>query len=141
MLDVARNKASAEGLHVTWVEDDMSDFELGRRFGLAIIPYRSFLHLLTDEAQRGCLAGAFRHLEPGGRLALNFFPPPLALPKDASTLSRIHRHMRLRYVSKEEMESLLVAGGFQIEAVYGGFNHEPLTRNSSELVWVARRPD
>ncbi len=141
MLDIARRKASAEDLHVTWVEADMRDFDLGHRFGLVIIPYRSFLHLLTDDDQADCLAAVFRHLEPGGRLALNFFAPPFARPGSEPTISRIYKHMRLQYVLKHEMESLLARAGFELEALYGSFDNEPFTAARSELIWIARRPD
>ena len=49
--------------------------------------------------------------------------------------------MQLRYVSKEAMESLLQEAGFEVEAAYGGFEGEPMTAESDELVWVARKPD
>ncbi len=141
MLDIARRKASAEGLDVSWIEADMRDFDLGRRFGLVIIPYRSFLHLLTDADQAACLAAVYRHLVPGGRLALNFFAPPFAAAGARRPLiSRISKRMRLRYVSKDEMDALLTAAGFQVEAICGGFNNEPSTASSRELVWIARRP-
>jgi ubiquinone/menaquinone biosynthesis C-methylase UbiE len=141
MLDVARRKAAAEDLDVTWVEADMRDFDLGRRFGLVIIPYRSFLHLLTDADQAACLDAVYRHLLPGGRFATNFFAPPVATAGGDPVISRIHKLMRLRYVSKDEMEALLTGAGFELEAVYGGFNNELLTASSRELVWIAKRPD
>ena len=65
MLAVAREKAArleesgaapVESLPVEWVQADMRDFDLGRRFGLAMIPARSFLHLLdpSDQVQVPC---------------------------------------------------------------------------------------
>ena len=140
MLDIARRKAAAEGLDIAWFEADMRHFDLDRRFGLVIVPYRSFLHLLTDEDQAACLSAVFRHLESGGRLALNFFAPPLARTGDDPAISRIHRGMRLRYVSQDEMASLLTRAGFEVEAVFGGFNNEAVTTGSGELVWIARSP-
>lgn len=140
MLAIARRKAAAEDLYVTWVKADMRDFDLGRSFGLIIIPYRSFLHLLTEADQAACLAAVYRHLIPGGRFALNFFAPPFSVGQ-APVVSRIYKGMRLRYVSRDEMEALLTAAGLEIEAAYGGFNNEPITEPSSELVWIARRPN
>ena len=76
MLEVARRKAAeAENLH--WVLGDMGDFQLGQRFGLVIIPFRSFLLLLTVEEQKACLARIREHLVDGGRLALNIFNPSI----------------------------------------------------------------
>jgi SAM-dependent methyltransferase len=76
MLDVARRKADALGLrNVSWLQADMAGFALDGRFGLVIIPFRSFLLLLTVEQQKACLARIHHHLVDGGRLALNVFNP------------------------------------------------------------------
>jgi ubiquinone/menaquinone biosynthesis C-methylase UbiE len=58
---------------------DMRDFSLEERFGLIMIPFRAFLHLLTVEDQLAALHTIRRHLQPGGRLALNFFQPSLPI--------------------------------------------------------------
>ena len=50
MLAIAERKAEVAGLEVTWVQGDMASFRLAQRFGLAIIPCRSFLLLRTVEA-------------------------------------------------------------------------------------------
>ena len=94
MLAVAREKedrlaesatAAGKPLPVQWVEADMRDFDLDRRFGLAIIPARSFLHLLDPEDHVEVLTRIYRHLLPGGRLALNFFVPHLQMMAEHST--------------------------------------------------------
>ena len=77
MLAIAERKAEAAGVEVTWVQGDMASFRLAQRFGLAIIPCRSFLLLLTVEAQKACLARIREHLVDGGLLALNIFNPSL----------------------------------------------------------------
>jgi hypothetical protein len=55
----------------------MADFQLDERFGLAIIPFRSFLLLLTIAEQKACLAAVREHLVESGRLALNAFNPSI----------------------------------------------------------------
>src|SRR5690606_39167723 len=55
MLDVARRKAGGAPIP-RWVLGDMADFRLEERFGLVLIPFRSFLLLLTVEEQKRCLA-------------------------------------------------------------------------------------
>ncbi len=76
MLDVARRKAG-DASNPRWVQADMASFELDQRFGLAIIPFRSFLLLLTVEEQKACLTRIREHLVEGGRLALNIFNPSI----------------------------------------------------------------
>jgi ubiquinone/menaquinone biosynthesis C-methylase UbiE len=88
MLAVAREKAArleASGaapiqpLPVEWVQADMRDFDLGRGFGLAMIPARSFLHLLDPPDQVQTLNRVYRHLLPEGKLVLNLFVPNLRI--------------------------------------------------------------
>jgi len=68
MLARAREK-SASLTSVEWIEGDMRSFDLGKVFGLAMIPVSSLQLLLTTEDQMACLRSAHRHLAPGGRLA------------------------------------------------------------------------
>jgi ubiquinone/menaquinone biosynthesis C-methylase UbiE len=152
MLEVARQKRAGAD-NPTWIEGDMTSFELDQRFGLVIIPFRSFLHLLTVEDQKACLQTIHRHLLPGGRLALNFFNPDLVMMarrleheptedrlSDANAvISRVYRNMRLRYVHRDEMEHLLALCGFKVEALYGWFDRRPFADDSTEMVWIARR--
>ena len=163
MLDIARREA--QGVKgIRWVEGDMRDFSLRERFGLIFIPYRGFLHLLTAGEQMAALAAVFRHLAPGGRLALNIFNPAIVSPlispprlpygemregrtrgreadKARAILSRTNRGLPLRYIVREEMEELLLLSGFEVQALYGWFDRRPFDRLSSEMVWIARRPE
>ncbi|MDR6227617.1 class I SAM-dependent methyltransferase [Desmospora profundinema] len=77
MLDRAKEKAMAWGLvdRCEWIEGDMKEFNLERRFPLVIIPYRSFLHLMNAREQLAALGCIREHLEEEGRLALNVFVP------------------------------------------------------------------
>jgi SAM-dependent methyltransferase len=59
------------------VEGDMRDFDLGREFALATLPFRPFQHLTTVEDQMACLGAIYRHLAPGGRLILDLFNPSI----------------------------------------------------------------
>jgi ubiquinone/menaquinone biosynthesis C-methylase UbiE len=58
---------------VNLVEGNMTNFDLERRFRLAIIPFRPFQHLLDVQEQLDCLGCIHKHLEPAGRLVLDFF--------------------------------------------------------------------
>jgi ubiquinone/menaquinone biosynthesis C-methylase UbiE len=65
--------------NVELVHTTMESLDLGlRRFPLITIPFRAFSHLLDVPAQLAALANVRRHLEPGGRLALDVFDPKLA---------------------------------------------------------------
>jgi len=77
MLEKCSVKLNAEPANVRarakLVHADMTHFDLGQRFALAIIPFRPFQHLLEVEQQLSCLRSVARHLAPGGRLILDFF--------------------------------------------------------------------
>jgi SAM-dependent methyltransferase len=81
MLERCRDKLSALASEVqkrvTLVEADMTKFSLGRTFALATVPFRPLQHLVSVEEQLNFLACVHRHLEPGGKLALDVFYPHL----------------------------------------------------------------
>ena len=78
MLAQATEKSSVLD-NVRWVEGDMRAFELPEKFGLVLIPFRSFQHLLTVKDQLACLSCIHDHLVPGGRLAFDVFNPDLVI--------------------------------------------------------------
>ena len=47
--------------------------------------------------------------------------------------------LELRYLFRFEMEWMLEACGFEVEALYGDFDRSPFAANSQEMVFVARR--
>ena len=91
MLGICREKLAAEPdavrARASLVLADMRRFELDQVFGLAMIPFRPFQHLLTVEDQLSCLGAIRRHLCPGGVLVLDLFNPSLAMLTDDSKLS------------------------------------------------------
>ena len=62
-----------------FVEGDMTDFRLARRFALAFAAFRVFMALPDEQSQRSALFAIRRHLRPGGLLALDIFDPRLDL--------------------------------------------------------------
>jgi SAM-dependent methyltransferase len=87
MLAVCRERLAGEPqevqARVTLAEADMRDFDLGRQFALATLPFRPFQHLTTVADQMACLETIHDHLQPGGRLILDIFNPKLeALTSD-----------------------------------------------------------
>jgi SAM-dependent methyltransferase len=81
MLAVCRDRLREETVAVQsavrLVQADMRNFNLGRSFSLAMIPFRPFQHLLTVPDQLQCLATIRGHLADGGRLVCDVFNPSL----------------------------------------------------------------
>lgn len=81
MLERARQKVAdvppSVAERLTFVQGDMSAFDLGRTFPLILVPFRAFQHLLEPAAQRGALTCMHRHLVPGGHLVIDLFDPRL----------------------------------------------------------------
>lgn len=79
MLSLARVKISslddATRRRVHLVQADMREFQLNRRFGLIMAPYRAFMHLLTPQDQVQALLSIRMHMAHNGRLILNLFDP------------------------------------------------------------------
>jgi len=188
MLAIAMRKLAEEPgevrARVRLVEGDMSGFSLGERFGLILIPFRSFQVLLQRAQQRRCLECCVAHLRAGGRLAINVFNPRLSRISqpggvDEATVDyvgpessrvrqgghtdydlanqrlvwraryecispkgevTVRQHLLdLRYLFRFEMEWMLEACGFEVEALYGNFDRSEFTAESLEMIFVARR--
>lgn len=81
MLAAAKVRGELHTLEVRGRVDlrmaDMADFDLDRRFPLALVPFSAFQLLTTAAAQRACLTTTRRHLDQGGRLVLDVFDPIL----------------------------------------------------------------
>jgi SAM-dependent methyltransferase len=81
MLEICRmrleDESDAVRSRVQLVHGDMRDFELGRTFAMAMLPFRSFQHVITADDQVTSLRCIRAHLEPGGRLLLDVFNPSL----------------------------------------------------------------
>jgi SAM-dependent methyltransferase len=76
---VEKGREKNEG--VRWVEGDMRAAGLGRRYGLAVCAFNSFLCLLSADDALHFLRNAREHLEPGGLLGVEvsaFSPEELA---------------------------------------------------------------
>ena len=79
MLARCRAKLQAEPLEVrdrvTLLEEDMTSFDLGRRFAQIYCAFGTFHHLRTVEQQLACLERCSDHLLPSGTLVLDLINP------------------------------------------------------------------
>lgn len=55
-----------------------------------------------------------------------------------SVVERAFEPIRLRYYFRYEIEHLLARAGFQVEALYGGWQRMPFEEHGDDLVWIAR---
>ena len=110
MLDKAREKLEREPeleKYLTLVHADMRDFALDEKFGLIIIPNRSFLHMLTVGDQKKALVNIRNHLADDGRFILNFFNPDLNMIASQSASSPRNRIKRSGQFTDERTGNLV----------------------------------
>jgi SAM-dependent methyltransferase len=181
---VARGKEKSRT--VDWIVGDMRSAKPGRRHGLAVCAFNSFLCLTSVDDALAFLRNAREYLVPGGLLGIEvsaLSPEELVDPPgspglrhdftrdlrdgrldrfsisrydaasqllqmrlfyeqyDASgTLESRRAHdFTIRIVGRGELDLMLRIAGFEIEAVYGGFEGEPFTSTSDHLVVLARK--
>jgi SAM-dependent methyltransferase len=168
MLEVCRERAVEAGVA------DLLDLRLGElaeppveeRVRLVTCPFRSFLHLLTEEHRLGALRAAFELLVPGGRFVFDVFAPAADDIEDthdrwlerepgiferavwdtrARTLTLSVRgdgdatSFTLAWLSPDEWRSLLERAGFQVISCFGWFDRRPYA-GGEDTIWIARRP-
>lgn len=79
MLNVAKKKIDAldEGTrrNIIIVQEDMSGFDLHKKFALIFCTFRSFQHVVTIEERGKCLECVNRHLTENGTFILHLFVP------------------------------------------------------------------
>jgi SAM-dependent methyltransferase len=81
MIDVLRSKITEENHNRVFVKD-ARDFNLGVKFDLIIMPFRTFSHFIDTDDQLKVLNNIHNHLNPDGRLLFDVFNPDLSLMKD-----------------------------------------------------------
>jgi SAM-dependent methyltransferase len=168
MLEVCRQRAKLAGV------EELVDLRLGEleeppvreRVELVTCPFRSFLHLLDDDARLRALRAARELLVPGGRLVFDVFAPGAAdiadthgrwLEREPGIFERADWDSRARtltlsvrgdsgatmftlaWLSADEWRELLEAAGFQVLGCFGWFDRRPYT-GGEDTVWIARRP-
>ena len=161
MLALAREAANEAGVMLDLHEGDMRELRLEEPAGLVYCPFRALLHLPTWSDRRQTFERVAASLRPGGRFAWNAFafdhhiaarldgahqdePVPHSLRYDVPD-NRIDIDLdgggrsSLWWATKNEWLGLIDVAGLQLESLHGGFAGEPLTGDSREYVFVARR--
>ena len=164
MLEQARARVADAGADVELRLGDMRELELDEPAGLIYVPARSLLHLPSWGDRRRVFERVYGSLKPGGRLAWNafVFDPRIAAANDGQWLDQNGiRHridqfkhdnriditlesgdtIPLWWLNRSEWDGLIETAGFEVEALYGGFEREPFDENATEFVWVVRRPE
>jgi SAM-dependent methyltransferase len=161
MLEQARARAAEAGVELDLRQADMRDLVLDEPAALIYCPFRAMFHLPTWADRRRTFERVAASLLPGGRFAWNVFAfdHRIATELDGKhqekpvghTLSYAAGDNRiditldtgevssLWWATKNEWLGLLDVAGLELEALYGGFDHEPLEDGSHEYVFVARR--
>ena len=167
MLEVARERAESAGV-ADLVELRLGDLRappVSERVELVICPFRSYLHLRTDEERLRALLAARDLLVPGGRLVFDVFAPGADdiaetdgrwLEREPEIFERAdwdterrtltlsvrgpsgEATLALAWLSADEWRALLERAGFEVEALYGWFDRRPF-RGGEDMVWIARR--
>jgi SAM-dependent methyltransferase len=179
-------RGKEKGENVEWIVGDMRSAKPGRRYGLAVCAFNSFLCLTSVEDALTFLGNAREHLAPGALLGVEvsaFSPEELVDPPGGPELrhdltrelpegrldrfsvsrydaasqlvqmrlfyerygasgvleSRRAHDLNIRIVGRGELDLMLQTAGFEVEAVYGGFEGEPFTAGSDHLVVLARK--
>jgi SAM-dependent methyltransferase len=163
MVERGRARASEAGVDVELRLGDMRDFALEQPAALVYCPFSALLHLPTWADRRRTFERVAASLGPGGRFAWNAwaFDHHIAAGADGQTIAEPVPHTINLFVADNRMEITLADGsksvfwwatknewlgltevaGLEVEALYGGFEREPFTQNSSEYLFVVRRPD
>jgi len=165
MLEVCARRAALAGVSVDLRLGDLREPPVRERVPLVICPFRSMLHMHTDEDRRRALAAVETLLRPDGRFVFDVFTPgadDIAQTQDrwlerepgifelarwdetARTLTLTVRGptdettMALAWLSTEEWHTLLERSGFEVEACYGWLDRKPFT-GGDDSIWIARR--
>ena len=161
MLDLARAAAAEAGVELDLREGDMRDLEVDEPAGLIYCPFRALLHLPTWADRRRTFERVAASLRPGGRFAWNAFAFDHNISaridgqhRDEPVPHTLHYSVvdnridivldgggtsSLWWATKNEWLGLIDVAGLELEALYGGFEKEPLTDESREYVFVTRR--
>jgi SAM-dependent methyltransferase len=167
MLDVAAEQAEAAGVS-TLVDlrfGDMRDPPVEGTYPLVICPFRSMLHMESDEDRRAVLRTIRKLVGDEGRFVFDVFTPSaddiaetngLWVEREPGIFERAdwdeegrrlvlrvrgdgrESEMSLAWLTVREWVELLMDEGLVVEALYGWFDRSPWA-GGEDSVWVCRR--
>ena len=169
MLEVAR--AAVESAEVSELLDlrlgDLREPPVAERVPLVICPFRSLLHMETEDEKLRALRAARGLLEPIGRFVFDVFSPSRDdieetdgrwLEREPGIFERadwdegtrtlllsvrsgdVITTFGLHWLSAPEWLRLLDSAGFEVEALYGWFDLRPHD-GEEDMIFVCRRRD
>jgi SAM-dependent methyltransferase len=163
MLEICARRAALAGVDVDLRVGDLRRPPITEPVPLVICPFRSLLHMQTDEDRLSALGAAHDLLLPEGRLVFDVFAPGAAdiaqthdrwlerepgiferavWDESARTLTLTVRDaerettMALAWLSPDEWRGLLETAGFEVEACYGWFDRTPYD-GREDTIWIA----
>jgi SAM-dependent methyltransferase len=167
MLDVAAEQAEAAGVapFVDLRFGDIREPPVEGTYPLVICPFRSLLHMETDDDRRAVLRAVHGLLADDGRFVFDVFTPGADdiaetngrwVEREPGIFERAdwdqearrlilrvrgegrEAEMSLAWLSIREWVELLMDEGFVVEALYGWFDRSPWA-GGEDSVWVCRR--
>jgi SAM-dependent methyltransferase len=163
MLEVCTERAALAGAVLDLRLGDLREPPVDELVPLVICPFRSLLHMHSDDDRRRALRAARRLLAPGGRFVFDVFTPSREdieethgrwlerepeiyeradWDEHARTLTLSVRGtesestMQLAWLAPEEWRALLEDERLSIAACYGWFDRRPYA-GGEDTIWVA----
>ena len=118
MCKVADAKAEEMGLKLNIYPADMTKFDSGRKYSLAIIARSGFMHLPTSQLQKEALMNISAQLLPGGILTFNTFDPWPEMQAQQIRTTAADYSFRLEYMNKDGNR----------EEIYNSIGYNPFTQ-------------
>lgn len=163
MLEICARRAALARVDLDLRVGDLRGPPVTEQVPLVICPFRSLLHMHTDEDRLRVLGASHDLLVPGGRFVFDVFAPDAAdiaqthnrwlerepgiferavWDETARTLTLTVRDderettMALAWLTPDEWRGLLETAGFEIEACYGWFDRTPYD-GREDTIWIA----
>jgi SAM-dependent methyltransferase len=162
MLSVALEHAKRSGVELELRFGDLRDPPVDEQFALVVIPFRTLLHMRTDDDRRAALSTARARLREGGRFVFDVFTPgadDIAAThgrwierepgiferadwdEESQTLvlrvsgNGAEAELELAWLPIERWQELLVEAGFVVEGLYGWFDRTPYSGHE-DSIWI-----